>query len=86
MTDRIDHGAHQISWVGQRTSSGDPVPGAGTWEVVDHRDCAGRGVLRNLVPGDLAPPCELCAQPVTWQLSHLASSVAADHKGVGHLP
>ena len=37
-------------------------------------------------PPDEAPTCPNCDQPVTWQLTHLASSVAADHKGAGHLP
>jgi hypothetical protein len=86
MTDRIDHGAHGLTWVGERVATGDPVPGAGSWEVVDHEGCPGHGRLRNLSPGELAPQCELCARPVVWQLSHLASSVTADHQGVGHLP
>jgi hypothetical protein len=48
--------------------------------------CAGNGRLKALTPGGTAPLCEICGDRVTWQLAHLAPSVAADHYGMGHLP
>jgi hypothetical protein len=86
MAEHIEHGAYEIPWTGTRVETGETVPGIGTWEVVDHDGCPGDGALRELGRGDEAPPCPVCATPITWQLSHLATSVAADHRGVGHLP
>lgn len=86
MTDRIDHGTHQIAWVGTTVSSGQRIPGAGSWEVVDHDGCPGHGALEALGGGDTVPPCPSCGREVRWQLTHLSPSVAADHKGVGRLP
>lgn len=86
MTDRITTEAHDIPWVGDRVASLDRVPGVGTWEVLEHGGCAGIGLLKALTPGDPAPLCPVCDQEVAWQLSHLAPSVAADHRGVGKLP
>jgi hypothetical protein len=74
--------------VGMRVRTGEPLPRAGSWEVVDH-DCpeaVGTGQLAALGPPDVAPPCLGCDNPVTWQLTHLATSVAADHRGAGPLP
>lgn len=86
MSEQIDHGAHRIPWVGTRVASRGQVPGAGTWEVIDHEGCEGDGALRALGAGTTAPPCPVCGRDVRWQLSHLAPSVAADHRGVGRLP
>ncbi len=86
VTDRIDYGAHQIAWVGTEVSSHDTAPGAGTWELVDHEDCEGDGMLRALTRGDVAPLCPVCSAEVRWRLTHLAPNVAADHRGVGRLP
>lgn len=86
MTDRIDHGAHQIAWVGTQVSSHDRAPGAGTWEVVDHEVCEGHGMMRALTRHEIAPLCPVCGAKVQWQLTHLAPNVAADHRGVGRLP
>lgn len=86
MTERIDHRAHEMAWPGRRIISGDTVPGAGTWEIVEHPECSGHGLLLALIPGRNAPSCAVCGRTVVWQLSHLASSVAADHHGVGRLP
>jgi hypothetical protein len=86
VTDRIEHDAHQIAWVGTRVSSNDTSPGAGTWELVDHDGCEGYGMLRALTRGDIAPLCPVCAAEVRWQLTHLAPNVAADHHDVGRLP
>ncbi|HEX6423645.1 MAG TPA: hypothetical protein VFZ79_09210 [Acidimicrobiales bacterium] len=86
MTDQIDRGAHRIAWVGAQVTSRERVPGAGTWEVVDHGGCDGLGALRALAGGSEAPPCPSCGRHVRWQLSHLAPSVAADHRGAGRLP
>jgi hypothetical protein len=86
MTDRIDRTAMSMPVVGTRVQSLEEVPVVGTWEVVDHERCAGNGRLKALTRGETAPLCEICGDRVTWQLSHLAPSVAADHLGVGHLP
>jgi hypothetical protein len=86
VTDRIDHGAHRIAWAGTQVSSGEKIPGAGSWEIVDHEGCRGHGVLQALGRGDTGPSCPACGATVRWQLTHLAPSVAADHKGVGRLP
>src|SRR5829696_4396874 len=64
--------------VGTRVRTGDPIPRPGSWEVVDH-DCPAAGDLRALGPPDEAPACPGCDQPVTWQLTHLSATVAADH-------
>jgi hypothetical protein len=85
VTEGIDDG-HQIAWPGARVTSRDEVPGAGTWEVVDHGECACNGTLRAFARGATAPRCPCCGAMVTWQLTHLAPSVAADHKDVGPLP
>ena len=82
----LEHGVHDLAWTGTRAGTGDTAPGFGTWEVQDHEGCAGNGMLQALARGDELPPCPVCGAPVTWQLSHLAASVAADHRGVGHLP
>jgi hypothetical protein len=74
--------------VGTRVRTGEPLPRPGSWEVVDH-DCpqaTGTGQLAALGPPDMAPSCFGCGEPVTWQLTHLASSVAADHRRAGPLP
>ena len=86
MTDRIDQTAMSMPVIGTRITSLEQVPVVGTWEVVDHASCAGNGRLKALTRGETAPLCEICGDRVTWQLSHLAPSVAADHQGVGHLP
>ena len=86
MTDRIDHGAHQLPWPGTRVRTGEMITGPGTWEVIEHAACGGDGELRPLSKGQRAPRCGTCGKDVTWQLTHLASSVAADHRGVGPLP
>jgi hypothetical protein len=86
VTERIDHGAHRIAWVGARVTSRERVPGAGTWEVVDHEGCVGHGALRALAGGSEAPACPSCGRDVRWHLSHMAPSVAADHRGAGRLP
>jgi hypothetical protein len=86
MAERIDHGAHQIAWTGTRARTGDPAPGFGTWEVVEHEDCPGHGALKEVGRGDPLPGCPVCGADVGWQLTHLAPNVAADHRGVGHLP
>jgi hypothetical protein len=75
-----------MAWVGTTLTTGEGIPGAGTWEIVDHPGCRGQGTLRSLAPGSPAPLCPVCDRPVVWQLTHLASTVAADHHGVGHLP
>jgi hypothetical protein len=70
------------AWVGARVESGDPIPAAGTWEVVDHPDrpgCPGAGKLRALGKGEPAPRCPQCDSDVAWQLGHLAVTVSADH-------
>jgi hypothetical protein len=73
--------------VGTRVLTGGPVPRPGSWEVVDHDCPAGAGTsLAAMGPPDDAPACPNCDQPVTWQLTHLAATVAADHKGAGPLP
>lgn len=83
-----DHGTAQHDPVlpGTRRRTGEALPRAGTWEVVDHGGCPGEGELHALGPEAGAPPCPVCDAPVTWQLTHLAPSVAADHQGVGRLP
>jgi hypothetical protein len=77
---------HEPVPVGTRIPTGDRVPRAGTWEVVDHADCPSNGTLRELAPRTAAPRCPACQAEITWQLSHLAPSVAADHRDVGRLP
>jgi hypothetical protein len=77
---------HQLVSVGTRIATGTHVPRAGTWEIVDHGECPGHGILREFAPGAVAPRCPTCRAEVTWQLSHLAPSVAADHRDVGRLP
>ena len=77
---------HEPVPVGTRIDTGDRVPRAGTWEIVDHADCPGNGTLREFAPRALAPRCRVCQADVTWQLSHLAPAVAADHRNVGRLP
>lgn len=86
MTDRISLEAHEIPWVGTVVRSLQPVPGVGTWEVVDHAGCPGEGRLAALTPGEPAPLCVSCNGEVRWQLTHLAPSVAADHVRAGPLP
>jgi hypothetical protein len=71
--------------IGTRRRTGEPVPRPGSWEVVDH-DCPAAGTLSAFGPPDTAPPCPGCGAPTTWQLTHLATSVAAEHRGMGHLP
>ena len=71
--------------VGMRVTTGEPIPRAGSWEVVDH-DCPAAGGLRALGPPDVAPPCPGCDTPVTWQLTHLSSTVAADHTDDSPIP
>jgi hypothetical protein len=74
------------AWVGTRIEAGARVPTAGTWEVVAHQDggdCPGHGRLRALGRGDRAPACPRCDEAVTWQLSHLAVSAAAEHPDPG---
>jgi hypothetical protein len=66
--------------VGMRIRTGEPVPRPGTWEVVDH-DCPSAGALVALGPPDEAPPCPDGDGDVTWQLTHLTATVAADHDG-----
>jgi hypothetical protein len=77
---------HEPVPVGTRITTGAQVPRAGTWEIVDHGDCPADGTLREFAPNAVAPRCPTCQAEVTWQLSHLAPSVAADHRGVGRLP
>lgn len=86
MTEQIEPGAHEITWPGHRVATGQPIPGAGTWEVVDHAGCEGHGRLKAMGPDHRAPRCPVCQNAVTWQLTHLAAAVAADHYGVGRLP
>jgi hypothetical protein len=86
MAERIDRGAHDLPWPGTRAATGTPAPGLGTWEIIDHDGCAGRGHLRELGRGDPVPGCPVCGAWVNWQLSHLSTSVAADHRGAGPLP
>jgi hypothetical protein len=86
VTDPSTRGVHQIAWPGTRIESREPTPGAGTWEIVDHAGCEGNGLLRALSKRTPAPLCPTCGAVVTWQLSHLSLSVAADHRGVGRLP
>ena len=77
---------HEPVPVGTRISTGTRTPRAGTWEIVDHADCPGNGTLRELARRTVAPRCPTCQAEVTWQLTHLAPSVAADHRDVGRLP
>ena len=86
MTDRIEHEAHQIAWPGAQAITGGSFAGAGTWEIIEHTGCDGEGLLRAFGRNETVPACPECGQPVTWQLSHLAPSVAADHRDVGQLP
>jgi hypothetical protein len=77
---------HEPVPVGTRIDTGTRAPRAGTWEIVDHDGCPGNGTLQELAARALAPRCPTCQSDVTWQLSHLAPSVAADHRNVGRLP
>jgi hypothetical protein len=77
---------HEPVPVGTRIDSGTQAPRAGAWEIVDHADCPGDGTLQAFAPRAAAPRCPACQAEVTWQLSHLAPSVAADHRDVGRLP
>jgi hypothetical protein len=77
---------HEPVSVGTRIATGAHVPRAGTWEIIDHGACPGDGTLRAFAPNAVAPRCPTCRAEVTWQLSHLAPSVAADHRDVGRLP
>jgi hypothetical protein len=86
MTDRIDEGAYQIAWPGTTVASQEPMPGAGAWEISDHAGCDADGMLRAFARNTPAPRCPDCGASIRWQLTHLAPSVAADHRGVGHLP
>jgi hypothetical protein len=83
-----DHGVAQHDPVlpGERRRSGEAFPRAGTWEILDHAGCAGDGKLRAFGADAAAPRCPVCDGPVTWQLTHLAPSVSADHQNVGRLP
>jgi hypothetical protein len=72
--------------VGTRIATGERSPRAGTWEIVEHDGCPGDGTLQELAPRVVAPRCRTCQAEVTWQLTHLAPSVAADHRDVGRLP
>ncbi len=74
------------AWVGTRVEAGAPIPVAGTWEIVDHPDCPANGELRAFGQQDMAPECSHCGRSVTWQLSHLAVTVAADHPDPDTLP
>lgn len=86
MTERIEHDAHEIAWPGTQVLSGGSIAGAGTWEIIDHAGCDAEGTLQAFARGDTAPRCPRCGRPVTWHLTHLAPSVAADHRDVGRLP
>ena len=86
MTDRITPDVHEITWVGAVVHSLDPVPGVGTWEVVDHDGCPGHGRLAALTPGEPAPLCVACNGEVRWRLTDVAPAVAAGHPGAGQLP
>jgi hypothetical protein len=77
---------HEPVPVGTRIVTGARVPRAGTWEIVDHGDCPSDRTLREFAADAIAPRCPTCRAEVTWQLSHLAPSVAADHRDVGRLP
>lgn len=77
---------HEPVPVGTRLATGGRLPRAGTWEIVGHHDCPGNGTLREFAAGAVAPSCPICRAEASWQLSHLAPSVAADHRDVGRLP
>jgi hypothetical protein len=77
---------HEPAPVGTRIAAGAQVPRAGTWEIVGHGDCPADGTLREFAADAVAFRCPTCQADVTWQLSHLAPSVAADHRDVGRLP
>jgi hypothetical protein len=77
---------HEPVLAGTRRRTGETIPRAGSWEIVDHDGCAGHGLLRAMGADRSAPACPACEREVVWQLSHLAPSVAADHQGVGRLP
>jgi hypothetical protein len=68
-----------MAWVGARVRSLDPVPGVGTWKIVDHEGCPGDGRLNAMTRDDPAPLCPVCGAHVTWELAHLAPSVSSDH-------
>ena len=82
----FDSWVYDIPWTGAKVRSHQRVPGIGTWEIIDHHGCDGDGTLQALARGATAPLCPVCGGAVRWQLTHLAPSVAADHKGVGRLP
>ena len=86
MTDQISSDAQGIDEVGTTISSLDTVALIGTWELLDHGSCDGRGRLMALTPGEPAPICPVCHGEVRWRLTHRAPSVAADHQRAGPLP
>jgi hypothetical protein len=86
VTDRSEHGTGDMAWVGARVRSLDPVPGVGTWKIVDHEGCPGDGRLNAMTRDDPAPLCPVCGAHVTWELAHLAPSVASDRLRAGRLP
>lgn len=83
-----DHGTaqHDPILAGTRRATGETLPRAGAWEIVDHAGCPGHGRLHAFGARDVAPRCPECDADVTWQLTHLAPSAAADHQNVGRLP
>jgi hypothetical protein len=54
--------------------------------VVDHPGCPGEGQLLAHGKGARLRNCPACGHEVTWQLTHLSATVAADHRGAGPLP
>jgi hypothetical protein len=76
------------AWIGTRVPAGAPIPVAGTWKLIEDLDQTddadyphdgsqpGLGVLRSFGRGDIAPPG---GPGVSWQLEHLAVTVAAEH-------
>lgn len=77
---------HEPVLAGTRRRTGETMPRAATWEIVDHAGCSGHGHLEAFSAETAAPHCPVCGGEVTWQLTHLAPSVAADHQQVGRLP
>lgn len=75
MQERSALDGHETAPVGTTVTSLEPVPGVGTWEVVDHGGCAGSGRLKALTTGDPAPLCPVCDQKVTLRLARLAPAV-----------
>jgi hypothetical protein len=76
----------RIPTVGTTVRSLEPVPRVGTWEILDHGRCAGNGRLKALTRDEAAPLCPACSAEVRWQLTHIAPTVASDHRGSGRLP